>query len=76
MHLVHVHKLMILAGIIFCAGFGLRELGVADGSVGRAIFYMAAAVGLSVYLAWFQAKGIVPASPEEATTDDESDQEE
>jgi len=56
MKLQTVHKVLIAFGILFCLGFGLRELLREAGSLGLGGFFLVAGVGLGFYLGWFIRK--------------------
>ncbi len=53
--LIRLHVLLIAAGILFCFGFALHQLlayrhEAGKGSLALAIFFLAAGIGLGLYL--------------------------
>jgi hypothetical protein len=51
MALIHVHKVMITAALLFSAGFAVRSVIVGEAGIGAA--FGAITVGLAIYFRWF-----------------------
>ncbi len=55
MSLINFHRILIVAAILFCVGYGIYEFpgitgGGRDGSLVLSAFFLVCAVGLSYYL--------------------------